>query len=213
MIKARFGTDFDRLVQRVFPFVRRIRLRPDTLTLAGVGSSATAALALAFDQWFVAGLLMLLAGFFDVIDGVVARAQGNSSRAGALFDSSMDRVSDLLIFSGIAVSMAAHHDVAGVGLVCWALGASFMTSYVRARAERDLESLGVGLMERGERQVVLVLGALTGYLELAVWVVAIGATVTSIQRLVIARREMRKVAPAETRESETALPETLEEFS
>lgn len=190
MLKARVGTDFDRVVHRVLPFLKRVRLHPDLITLAGVGASGVAAALFVADRWVLAGLAMLGAGFCDLVDGVIARTQGRSSRAGAFFDASMDRVSDLLVFGGIAVALAARADAAGTALACWALGAAVMTSYVRARAERELDSLTEGFMERGERWVAIVLGALTGFLHVALWVVAIGATATTVQRLVAARRRI-----------------------
>lgn len=190
MIKARFGSDFDQVVHRILPFVARIRLHPNTLTLIGVGVSALAAAAFAFDRLLLAGSLVLVSGFFDLIDGVVARAQGKVSRAGAFFDSSMDRVSDLLIFGGIVASAARSGDLLWLLVVLWALSASVMTSYVRARAEVVLPQLSVGFMERAERCVLIILGAWSGFLQPAIWLVAIGATITSIQRLIVAHREI-----------------------
>ena len=135
MIKAAFGQDFDRVVRRVFPFLARVRVHPDVLTMIGVGVSGVAAVAFAQGEILAGGLILLLAGFFDLVDGVVARIQGVASRAGAFLDSSMDRVADLLVFSGIAVGMAARDDVSGLVLVCAALIGSVMTSYARAKAE------------------------------------------------------------------------------
>ena len=191
MIKALFGRDFDGVVRRVFPFVSRIRVHPDVLTLLGVGASGLAAWAFAVGEIRLGGLVLCLAGFFDLIDGVVARIQGVSTAAGALLDSSMDRVADLLVFSGIAFGMAAANDPGGVLLVCAALSGSVMTSYARAKAEVELgESFSVGFVERGERVVVLILGALSGYLVLALWLVAVGSIFTAGQRLVVARSRL-----------------------
>jgi phosphatidylglycerophosphate synthase len=191
VIKAQFGEEIDRLVLRVFPFLRRTRLKPDSLTLMGVALSALAGAAFVAHWQVAGGIIMLFSGFFDMADGVAARQQGLASPAGAFLDSSMDRIADLLVLSGIAVGMARHADAAGVALVCWAVIGSVMTSYTRARAEVQLEALTVGVMERAERHVVLILGAFTGYLEAALWIVAIGATITTVQRLVVARRRLR----------------------
>jgi phosphatidylglycerophosphate synthase len=193
VIKARFGEDLDRAVRRVFPFLARTRVPPDALTLVGMGVSLVAGIAFARSEIAIGGVLLLLAGLFDLVDGVVARAQGTSSPAGAFLDSTADRVSDLLVFGGIACGLAARADVPGVALCLWALGASVMTSYARARAERQLARLDVGWMERGERFVVLLLGAVTGLLELALWIVALGATATTLQRVVVARRLLREL--------------------
>ncbi len=210
MIKARFGSDVDQVVHRLFPWVARLRVRPDTLTLLGVGLAALAAVACGSGRIFMAGWLMLGAGLCDLIDGVVARAQGNSSAAGGFLDSSMDRLAELLILGGIAVHFAALADPGRVALVCWALGGSVMTSYTRARAEIELGEFRVGLMERGERFGVLIGGAILGLLTLALWIVAIGATVTTIQRIVVARRRLAAQA-ARTAQPAQGAPSTRRE--
>jgi phosphatidylglycerophosphate synthase len=193
VIKERLGSDLDQVVYRLFPFVRALRVSPDALTLAGAGVSLVAGIAFAREHTFWAGLLLMLAGFFDLIDGVVARQQGRSSHAGAFFDSSIDRLSDLVIFGGIAVARAHAADPTGAALVIWAITASVMTSYTRASAERRLHSLKVGFMERGERFGVLILGALTGFVMTAVVLIALGATWTALQRIVEGRRLLREL--------------------
>jgi phosphatidylglycerophosphate synthase len=188
VLKSRLGTDFDAVVHRMLPFLARLRIRPDTLTLLGVAFSVGAALLFALGRPFVGAFALGFAGLCDLIDGVVARAQGSTSMAGAFLDSSMDRLSDILVLGGIAFGMAAAGNPGGLVLALWALGGAVLTSYTRARAERHLARFDLGIMERGERFVVLILGALAGYLTLALWVVAIGASITSGQRLVAARR-------------------------
>jgi phosphatidylglycerophosphate synthase len=193
VIKERLGSDLDAVVYRLFPFIRSWNVHPDTLTLTGAAVSFFAAWAFASDRSFVAGLLLMVAGFFDLVDGIVARQQGLSSSAGAFFDSSIDRLSDLVIFGGIAVAEASAGDAGGTALVMWALTASVMTSYTRAAAEKRLHSLKVGFVERGERFGVLILGALTGFVMTAVVLIAIGATITSIQRVLAGRRLLREL--------------------
>lgn len=193
MLKARFGADLDPLIRRVLPFVARTRVHPDVLTLLGVALAGVAGTAFAFEQTFAAGIALGFAGLCDLIDGVVARAQGSSSTFGAFFDSAMDRLADIVVFGGIAAGMAVHADTGGVLLALWALGGSVMTSYTRARAERHLAHFEVGLMERGERFAVLILGGLTGFVEPALWIVALGATYTTVQRVLAARRLLREL--------------------
>jgi CDP-diacylglycerol--glycerol-3-phosphate 3-phosphatidyltransferase len=193
VIKARFGSDADKVIHRVFPFVAKIRIGPDALTLLGVLGSFFAGAAFATGYIRTGGIVLVVAGFFDLIDGVVARSQGKSSSAGGFFDSTMDRLSDLLVFSGIAVGMARGGDVGGVLLVCWGLTAAVMTSYVRARAERHLSRFDVGLMERAERVALIALAALVGVLRLGLWAVAIGATITAVQRVFAARRLLQEL--------------------
>ncbi len=191
MIKARFGSDFDQIVRRVFPFVSGIRIHPDVLTVVGAVVALAAGYAFSRNELFVAGLLLILSGFFDLVDGVVARQQGISSTAGAFFDSSLDRLSDLLIFGGIIVGATARAEVPLALLTLWALTGSVMTSYTRASAEKRLNKLAVGFVERGERFGILILGALTGWIQLALFLVAIGSTITAIQRILEGRRLLR----------------------
>jgi phosphatidylglycerophosphate synthase len=149
----------------------------------------------------------MVAGFFDLVDGVVARQQGLSSSAGAFLDSSIDRLSDLIVFSGIAVARASAGDAAGAALVMWAITATVMTSYARASAEKRLHVLKVGIMERGERFGVLIVGALTGFVMTAVVLIAIGATITSVQRVLAGRRlliELDATGVDPTREEATS---------
>lgn len=193
MIKARFGPELDGILLRTFPFLARVRLHPDVLTGLGVAVSLLAGAAYASGWTLLAGVMLIPAGLFDVLDGAVARSQGTSSSAGAFLDSSMDRVSDLAVFSGIALGMSAQGDLGAVALTLWALAGAVMTSYTRARAERRLASFDIGVMERAERFAVLILGSLIGWLEVALWIVAIGATVTSVQRLVVARSLLREL--------------------
>ena len=103
----------------------------------------------------------------------------------------MDRLSDLFIFSGIAIGFARNTDTAGVALTCAALIGAVMTSYTRARAENHLASLSIGLIERGERWGILMAGAMLDWLELALGVVAVGAGITAVQRLIAVRRLLR----------------------
>jgi CDP-diacylglycerol---glycerol-3-phosphate 3-phosphatidyltransferase len=191
MIKERLGTDLDRLIVRALPFLPRLRVRPDTLTSLGAGLSVLAAVAFAGGAPRSAAWIMLLAGFFDLVDGVVARAQGTASAWGAFYDSTMDRFADLCVFSGIAIGYARDGSAVGVALACAAQLGAVMTSYTRARAEQHVVSLSVGLVERGERWGILMIGAVSGWLDLALGLVAIGAGITSLQRLLAARRLLR----------------------
>ncbi len=191
MIKDRLGADLDQAIERIFPFLTRVRLDPNALTMAGVVVAGASGIAFAGDAPRLAGLLLIFAGSFDLIDGVVARNQGRSSVFGAFLDSTMDRVSELLVFAGIGFAMASRADSSGILLLFWALLGSFMTSYTRARAEKDLASLSAGMMERAERSVVLIVGALSGFLQVALLIIALGSTLTAIQRIRAARGLLR----------------------
>lgn len=183
----------DQGVRSVFPFVSKIPVHPDIFTLTGVGLSAVAGWAFSVDRAMWAGVIWTFAGLCDLLDGIVARQQGTASRAGAFLDSSMDRLSDLLVLAGIGIAMTRSGSVGGTALVFWVVIGSVMTSYVRARGEIELAEFRVGFMERGERMIVLIAGAILGWLEAALCLVAIGSTVTTLQRIVLGRRLLHQL--------------------
>ncbi len=192
MIKERLSRQVEELILRRAPFITRIPLSPDQLTLLGVAISLAAAVAYALGAVVTAGCLLIPAGIADLIDGVVARKRGVASSAGAFFDSTMDRVSDLVLFSGIAVGTASTGGGWETALVCWALSGAVLTSYTRARAEALLGEFSVGFMERAERILVLIVCSLAGRLEWALWIIALGATFTTVQRVRAARHLLRE---------------------
>lgn len=206
MIKHRLGSDLDGVILRVAPFASRVPLSPDTLTLLGLAATVGAGLAFASLNSRLAASMMILGGVFDLLDGIVARARNKASRSGAFFDSTLDRIGDLCIYSGLAIGMATQANRAGLLLVLWALGASYITSYSRARAEQELERLSIGFMERPERFACIVAGALTGFLWLALWIVALGATLTSVQRIVVARRLLSEMDRTGVDPTRTTVP-------
>jgi CDP-diacylglycerol--glycerol-3-phosphate 3-phosphatidyltransferase len=200
VLKERFGATLDAVLLRLAPAIRSIPLSANQLTLVGVAISAAAGAAFAFGWNSLGGLLLCPAGFADLTDGVVARARGTASRAGAFFDSAMDRVSDLLIFGGMAIGAAHTGSVGQAALVIWALSAAVLTSYTRARAECEIEELRVGFMERGERFLVLIPLALFHQLTLALWLLALGGSATALQRVWVGYRRIaeheRSLRPA-----------------
>jgi phosphatidylglycerophosphate synthase len=195
MIKERLARQVDALILRMAPVVARIPVAPDHLTLMGGAVSLLAGVAYAGGEVVLGGVVLIVAGAFDLIDGIVARSQGVASPAGSFLDATLDRVSDLAVLSGIAVGMAAAADPWGAALACWALSGSVLTSYAKARAEVVLGELSVGLMERAERVLVIIFASLIDQLVFGLWIVALGASITAVQRIVIARRRLRALGP------------------
>lgn len=190
MIKAKVGERLDAGIRAVFPFLFRHRLSPNVLSVLGVVVSLAGAWALGTGAFVAGGLLALGGGLFDLVDGAVARHQGRASAFGAFLDSTLDRVVDMGLLLGVLFHYA-HAGATGVALLtAAALVATVLVSYTKARAESVLPDFGGGFFERAERIGVLVLGALTGYLPLAVGVIAVGSAVTAGQRVLRARREM-----------------------
>lgn len=202
MIKEKFGERLDRVVHALFPFLFWRPLNPNLLSVFGAVVSVGAAAAFLSGHLRTGGWLMIGAGFFDLVDGAVARHNGTTSTFGAFLDSTLDRLVDMAVLAGMIMYYASHGShwvalVAGVALV-----SSVLVSYAKARAEVVMSRLDAGLFERGERMGILSLGAVTGYLPVALAVVAVGATVTALQRIAIAHREMAKIDAARVTEGQ-----------
>ena len=193
MIKEKLGHRLDGWLQAALPFLFSHPINPNLLTVLGALTSLAAAAALA-GGWLVAGGIGILAGGgVDLVDGVVARHHGTATRFGAFLDSTLDRLVDMALLVGVAMYFALNGQPGGVLLSGWALIATVLVSYAKACAERFVPEIRVGVFERGERVVILAAGAITGLLVPALWIVAIGSTITVIQRFERAHREMKQI--------------------
>ncbi len=192
MIKSLMGDRLDAWIQAALPFLFRRRVNPNVLTVAGTLVSFTAATAFALGEFPIGAVLMLAAGFFDLIDGVVARHHGVASRFGAFLDATLDRVTDMAILLGIAMYYAIAGEPAHVLLAGYTLASGVLVSYTKARAELEVRDFRVGLLERGERVGLIAAGGLFGFMLVALWIVAIGSTITVFQRFALAYREMER---------------------
>ena len=177
----------------------RLGLSPNALTLIGFGIAVLAAVAAGAGAWLVAGLLVIFGGVFDMFDGLVARATGKVSKAGAFMDSTFDRWGEAVVYVGIVWGCTAAPFDVGARLAAAAMAAAFMVSYTRARAE----SLGfvpgtgmanIGFAPREVRLVILTVGLIVAgiagsstalVLEVTLGLLAVLATVTTVQRIVV----------------------------
>ena len=150
-----------------------LRIHPNTLTLIGGIINIGAAWALAYDRFALAGVVIIVANIFDFIDGKVAHITNTGSRFGAFWDSTLDRFSDIALFLGL-IYLYAHLGRTGyVMTAALALVFTIMTSYTRARAESVVQKCKVGFMERPERIVLFIIGALTNRMAGALWVILV----------------------------------------
>lgn len=194
-----------RIITPVIDFFIKRRLNPNHFTTLGLILSIIAAYSFAIGFLKIAGVIMIISGTFDIIDGKVARATSRVTKFGALYDSTLDRYAEVMIFFGLAyyfmnnlwttgsVNLSFMNwtiDDINVSListiaVCMALGGSVMTSYVRARAEGLGLECKVGVMQRPERIVFIAFGAIFHkvFLVIALVIVAIFSNLTAIQRL------------------------------
>ena len=196
MIKATFGRSLDSAVQKAFPFLFRRPLNPNLLSVLGVLVSLGGAVSFAAGALPLGGSLLFAGGFFDLVDGAVARHNAASTSFGAFLDSTLDRVVDMAILLGILMHYAKVGDLHLALLAGIASIATVMVSYTKARAESIVSDFNSGLMERAERVLLLVAGALTGYLPLSLGIVAAGSAITAIQRVAMAYREMAQLDAA-----------------
>src|SRR5829696_4818427 len=158
-------------------------IHPNVLTLIGVLINVVAAWYLAMDHFIIAGLVMIVANIFDFIDGKVAHITGTQSQFGAFWNSTLDRFSDLALFTGLIWLYAELGRNGYVLVATLALIFSIMTSYARARAESLIEKCKVGFMERPERIVLFMIGAFTNRMAAVLWVILILSIVTVANRI------------------------------
>ncbi|RME01034.1 MAG: CDP-alcohol phosphatidyltransferase family protein [Calditrichaeota bacterium] len=173
------------LMNPVINFFIDLELNPNFFTTIGFILSLISSFLFATGHLRFAGALVLLAGTFDIIDGRVARATNRVTKFGALYDSTLDRYSEVIVFFGLAYYFVSQDWLITSVAVFIALGGSIMVSYVRARAEGLGFECNVGLMQRPERIVYLGISALIHkyLLVLAILLIAVLANYTALQRL------------------------------
>jgi len=194
MIKQKLGDRLDGWIHTAFPFLFVRPLNPDLLTVIGAIISVIAAAAFAKSWLICGGILMLAGGFFDLVDGVVARHQGIATRFGAFLDSTLDRLADVVILVGLSIHFARIGEPGNVLLSGSVLTVTVLVSYAAARAKHFVpEGVNVGFFERGERVGLLAAGAILGFVVPALWILLIGSTATLAQRFVRAYREMERL--------------------
>ena len=193
----------------------RLGLSPNVLTLAGLVIAGAAAYLAASGLLIASGLVLLASGAFDLLDGALARATGRATRFGALLDSVVDRVSEVVVLLGILIFYTETNQAAATGpvfitgtwawtlepvLVYLALSGSVMVSYIRARAEALGISCEEGMMTRPERVIALSAALVaanwwTEALTLVLAVIAGLTALTAVQRLITVRRKLRDEPP------------------
>ena len=191
-LKETSKVTFLQLLRPLVRLLSALRVRPDTLTVLGWALSLCAAVLFGLGYVRIAGVVMLVAGLFDSLDGAVARESNRMSAFGAFLDSTLDRISEAAIFVGIVFFYAADGLPYGALLAGVAMTFSLLTSYARARAEGLGIECQIGLLERAGRVVILSISSMAGLLTVGLCLVAAGALVTTAQRILHVRRATRK---------------------
>jgi len=194
-----------RITDPVIGVLARVGVSPNHLTVLGfLGNLGAAALA-ARGDFLPAGLVMLVASALDLLDGALARATGRASAFGAILDATFDRLSEAAVLGGLAFYYAGRGEREETILCFAALAGSVLVSYVRAHALARGLDLREGLFTRPERVLLLGGGLIIDQVRIALWILAVLANATAVQRLYIAWDRFR-------REGATA-PETKREDS
>lgn len=162
-----------------------VGVTPNMLTLAGVLGNAGAAALAARGDFLPAGIVMLAASSLDLLDGALARATGKVTRFGSVFDAVMDRVSEAAVLFGLLYYFSDRGGREEELLIFAALVASFLVSYTRARAETVDIPMREGLFGRAERVLLLGIGLMIDQVTVALWVLAVAAGATAVQRLAL----------------------------
>lgn len=178
MLSARLGHFLDKPLG---PFAKKIAIHPNVLTIAGFVITVMAALVIPVNLR-LGGLLILLGGVCDLGDGILARTNGRVSNFGAFLDSLLDRYSDSFLFLSIAWYLGGVGDHTGAFLSVGTMVGAFLVSYARARGEGLGIQSQVGIMERPERIILLIVATLTGWLTSVLWVMFVLTHVTVVQR-------------------------------
>jgi CDP-diacylglycerol--glycerol-3-phosphate 3-phosphatidyltransferase len=178
------------------------RISPNALTFIGLLINIVAGILFGYAHpdnqrrmFLYAGLVIIGAGIFDMVDGRVARATNQVTIFGGFFDSVIDRYSDVAIFFGLLVYYARANRFFYVVLVALVMVTSIMVSYARARAESLIPLCKVGFMERPERIVLIIIGAMFNRMGPVLWVIAVLGTITVIHRIVHTYQVLREIEP------------------
>jgi CDP-diacylglycerol---glycerol-3-phosphate 3-phosphatidyltransferase len=216
-----FGRGCGYLLQGIVNVLALTRISPNVLTFLGLIINTIAAILFGFanEQNYVrmflySSLVIIGAGIFDMVDGRVARQTDQVTVFGAFFDSVIDRYSDVVLFFGLLVFYARGNRFFYVVLVAFVMVTSVMVSYTRARAEALIGSCKVGFMERPERVVLIILGALFdrwGTMAPVLWVLAVLSTITVIHRIRYTYLRTKELEPVRSGAAAPVRSETQDE--
>lgn len=210
MFGASIGRGAGRIINAMVQGLARSRINPNLLTVTGVLINVFSGVLFGLGQFFWAGVVLIVANLFDMLDGQVARRTGQVTRFGGFLDSTLDRVSDMAAFVGLMTFYARDtelHSTLNVLLAGLAMVGSVLVSYAAARAESLIEKCDVGFLRRPERVVLLIIGALSTHpssesifanrMPAVLWILAVGSFWTFAYRVYHTWRELNRVGTEE----------------
>src|SRR3954451_10656199 len=193
------GITFGWMIDRIVRWLALSKIHPNALTFIGLLINIWAAWLFSEGKLCAAGLVVVGAAVFDMVDGRVARATNQVTRFGGFFDSVLDRYSDLALFMGLLVYYASINRYFYIVLTAIVMTGSVMVSYTRARAENSIPKCKVGFLERPERIVLIMIGALFNRMAAVLWVIAILSNWTVVHRMIYTWQEAKRLEDAQLR--------------
>jgi len=201
------GRGAQRIIDAMVRWLAYGHINPNILTVIGVAINVGSGLLFGLGYFFAAGIVLIVANLFDMLDGQVARLSGRVTQYGGFLDSSLDRLSDMVVFVGLMVFYARgtqFHSTLNVFLAGAGLMGSVMVSYASARAESLIPKCDVGFLRRPERVVLFIIGALSTHpgstnffanrMPAVLWVLAVGSYWTFAHRMYHTWYELNKVS-------------------
>jgi CDP-diacylglycerol--glycerol-3-phosphate 3-phosphatidyltransferase len=212
MLGESIGRGAMRIINSMVRGLASVGIPPNVLTATGVVINIGCSVLFGVGEFFWAGVVLIIANLFDMLDGNVARLTGNVTKYGSFLDSSLDRLSDMAAFLGIIIFYSRslpQHSVPNVILGGIGMIASVMVSYTTARSEALGVKANVGFLQRPERIVLLIIGALSTWdwnsdfflfnrMPQVLWVLAVGSLWTMIQRMLFIRKEFFRMEREES---------------
>src|SRR6478736_7135737 len=215
MFGASIGRAAQRIIDAIVRWLAHGHINPNILTVIGVALNVGCGLLFGMGRFFSAGIALVVANLFDMLDGQVARLSGRVTRFGGFLDSSLDRLSDMVVFVGLMVFYARDtqfHSTLNVFLAGAGLMGSVMVSYASARAESMIPKCDVGFLRRPERVVLFIIGALStvpgsnnffaNRMPAVLWVLAVGSYWTFAHRMYHTWTELTKTDEVKTANAE-----------
>lgn len=210
MFGASIGRGAGRIISAMVQGLARRRINPNVLTVTGVSINVLCGLMFGLGHFFWAGVVLIVANLFDMLDGQVARLTNQVTRFGGFLDSTLDRISDMAAFVGLMLFYARDtefHSTLNVLLAGLAMVGSVLVSYASARAESLIPKCDVGFLRRPERVVLLIIGALSTHpssdslfanrMPAVLWILAVGSFWTFAYRVYHTWSELNRAAAAE----------------
>jgi len=192
LVGSKIGHSLDPIILRVYQALFRGKLvKPNALTVVGLLFGFVCLILTINNHLLFAGLALFVSGFFDLLDGAVARQYGRVTAYGGFLDSVLDRYTDLSVAFGIFIYFSRRDDLLFVILTFVAAIGMVIVSYIRARAEAASLQCKGGLLERPERTILLIIGLCFGILKPVIIVLAVLTHFTAVQRILIVRKAAR----------------------